>query len=210
MNHSQLSHVMNPRIIFAILALSLTACASGVRNPKKTGVGLLERSESGSFETTGIESQDIAAVTDKMARSLLNFDPIDELDGPAVIHIQVENATRTPINTDLFIRSIQTKLVKAGQGKLSFIDRQYIMDDEKERNLKRTGAVTSSSDPNVQEFKGYDYRLQGELTDLTTKANGGISDYIQYNFWLVDARTNQMVWAEEYSTKKQAFLDSVY
>ena len=210
MNPPYLKHIMNPRIIFAILALSLSACATGVRNPKNTGVSLLEASESGSFETTGIESQDITTVTDKMARSLMSFEPIYKQDGPAVIHIQVENANRTPINTDLFITSIQTKLVKAGQGKLAFIDREYIGDDEKERNLKRTGAVTSSSDPNVQEFKGYDYRLQGKLIDLTTNANGGISDFIKYNFRLVDARTNQIVWADEYSTKKQAFLDSVY
>ena len=39
---------------------------------------------------------------------------------------------------------------------------------EKERDLKRSGQLTSSSDPNVVEFKGADFLLTGKLQSLTT------------------------------------------
>lgn len=206
-----LRHIFGKLAMMSVVALLISACATGgVRNPRNTGVTVLEKDETGFVETTGIESQDISAVTDKMARSLLEFEPIYNSQGPAVIEIRVENATRTPVNKDLFIRSIRGKLIKAGQGKLAFVDRQYIGQDEKERNMKREGAVTASSDPFVQEFKGVDYRLQGKLLDHNTRTSRGISDYILYSFELVDSRTNQIVWADEYETKKQALLDLAY
>jgi curli biogenesis system outer membrane secretion channel CsgG len=81
---------------------------------------------------------------------------------------------------------------------------------EKERNLKREGAVTSSSDPGVQEFKGADYFLTGTLQGLSTRTKAGTSDYILYDFHLIDARTSAIVWEDSAEMKKQGLEDAAY
>ena len=81
---------------------------------------------------------------------------------------------------------------------------------EKERNLKRENAVTSSSDPHVQEFKGADYFLTGTLGGLSTRTKAGTSDYILYEFQLIDARTSAIVWGDNAEIKKQGLEDAAY
>jgi len=81
---------------------------------------------------------------------------------------------------------------------------------EKERNRKREGTVTASSDPNLQEFKGADYLLTGSLQGLSTRTKAGTSDYILYNFHLVDARTSAIVWEDMAEMKKQGLEDAAY
>ena len=61
------------------------------------------------------------------------------------------------------------------------------------RELKRSGQVTASSDPNAVEFGGADYFLTGKLEGMSTRTSAGTSDYILYSFRLTDARTSRMV-----------------
>ena len=79
-----------------------------------------------------------------------------------------------------------------------------------ERELKRSGQLTSSSDPNVQELKGADFFLTGKLSGLTTKTKAGVSDYILYTFQLVDARTSDILWEDSAEIKKQGVEDAAY
>jgi PBP1b-binding outer membrane lipoprotein LpoB len=81
---------------------------------------------------------------------------------------------------------------------------------EKERNRKREGQVTASSDPTVQEFKGADYFLTGTLQGMSTRTKAGTSDYILYNFHLIDARTSAIVWEDMAEMKKQGLEDAAY
>ena len=81
---------------------------------------------------------------------------------------------------------------------------------EKERRLKQAGQVTSSSDPNVVEFKGADFFLTGKLQGMTTKTAAGTSDYILYSFQLIDARTSDIVWEDSAEIKKQGLEDAAY
>jgi hypothetical protein len=81
---------------------------------------------------------------------------------------------------------------------------------EKERNLKREGAVTSVTDPRLQEFKGADYFLTGKLSGMTTRTTAGTSDYVLYSFQLIDARTSEIVWADQSEIKKQGLEDAAY
>jgi len=80
----------------------------------------------------------------------------------------------------------------------------------KERDAKRAGTVTSSSDPLAQEFKGADYFLTGKLQSLTTKTKAGTSDYVLYTFQLIDARTSIIAWAGDHEIKKQGLEDAAY
>jgi PBP1b-binding outer membrane lipoprotein LpoB len=122
----------------------------------------------------------------------------------------VINETRFPINKDMFLTRIQTQLTSKSGGKVIFLARERMNTLIKERDLKRTGDVTSTTDPKVQEFRGADYFLTGKLQGLSTKTAAGTSDYILYTFQLIDARTSAIIWAGDHEIKKQGLEDAVY
>jgi len=203
-------------IIKFILPLTTAAlvagCASsGVKNPSGTGVTRLNADETGTVAGTGIESQDLVAVTDKMARSVLGIPQIANAATPPVVVLDpVDNQTRFPINKEIFLTRIRSELNSKCRGKVMFLARDRMAALEKERNLKREGAVTASSDPTVQEFKGADYFLTGSLQGLSTRTKAGTSDYILYAFQLIDARTSAIVWEDNAEIKKQGLEDAAY
>ena len=86
----------------AALALAglLSGCASsGVKNPSGVPVTQMRADEQGFVTGTGVESQDLVAVTDKMARSILSTPQIANAQGvPRVVLDPVVNDTRFPIN----------------------------------------------------------------------------------------------------------------
>jgi penicillin-binding protein activator len=122
----------------------------------------------------------------------------------------VQNQTRFPINKDLFLTRIRAQLNSKTLGKVQFLARDRAAALEKERNLKRQGAATASADPNVQEFKGADFLLTGELQGQSTRTSAGTSDYILYDFHLIDARTMVIVWEDMAEIKKQGLEDAAY
>jgi len=203
---------------FTKLFLPLTAAAlvagcasSGVKNPSGVPVTRMNADEQGFVAGTGVESQDLVAVTDKMSRSILSIPQIASAATPPIIVLDpVENKTRFPINKDIFLTRIRGDLNKKSMGKVTFLARDRMAALEKERNLKREGAVTASSDATVQEFKGADYFLTGSLEGLSTRTKAGTSDYILYAFQLIDARTSAIVWEDNAEIKKQGLEDAAY
>lgn len=210
---------MNTNLIsISLKAVTLAAgvalvggCATGVKNPSGIPVTELRPDEKGTVVGTGIESTDLVRVADKMARGILSAPPIVSATAPPRIVLEpVINDTRFPIRKDIFLERIRSQLVSQTQGKVIFLARERMAALDRERQMKRTGQVTSSSDPNVQEFRGADFFLTGKLTGLSTSAVGGISDYILYNFQLIDARTSEIVWEGAEEIKKQGVSDAVY
>jgi PBP1b-binding outer membrane lipoprotein LpoB len=196
---------------FTTAALVAGCASSGVKNPSGVPVTRMNADEQGFVAGTGIESQDVVAVTDKMARSILGVSQIANAATPPIIVLDpVENKTRFPINKDIFLTRIRGELNKKAMGKVTFLARDRMAALEKERNLKREGAVTSSSDANVQEFKGADYFLTGSLEGIPTRTQAGTSDYILYAFQLIDARTSAIVWEDNAEIKKQGLEDAAY
>lgn len=201
------------KLILPIAAAAIfSGCASsGVKNLSGTGVTQMRPDEAGFVGGTGIESQDLVAVTDKMARSILGIQQIAGAPTPPIIVLDpVENQTRFPINKDLFNTRLRSELIKKSGGKVQFLARERMAALEKERNLKREGAVTASSNPQAQEFKGADYFLTGTLGGLSTRTKAGTSDYILYEFQLIDARTSTIVWNDNAEIKKQGLEDAAY
>jgi PBP1b-binding outer membrane lipoprotein LpoB len=163
------------------------------------------------------------AVTDRMARSLLAIPEIARAPGkPVVILYPVDNNTRFPINKDLFLSRIRTELNSKAREKLSFLIRgagggadhdPRMAALERERELKTTGAVTSTAGkdtPGESQFKGADYFLTGKLEGLSQRSSRGVSDYILYSFQLIDVRTTEIVWEDRAEIKKQGLEDAVY
>jgi len=101
-------------------------------------------------------------------------------------------------------------LNERASGKVLFLARDRMAELEKERALKQSGQVTSSTDPNINQFKGADFMLTGELTGLTTKTSSGTSDYILYNFQLLDPSTSDIIWEGSHRIKKQGLEDAAY
>jgi PBP1b-binding outer membrane lipoprotein LpoB len=192
-------------------ALVAGCASSGVKNPSGVPVTRMNADEQGFVAGTGVESQDLVAVTDKMSRNILGISQIATAATPPIIVLDpVENKTRFPINKDIFLTRIRSELNKKSGGKVTFLARDRMAALEKERNLKREGAVTASSDANVQEFKGADYFLTGSLEGLSTRTKAGTSDYILYAFQLIDARTSAIVWEDNAEIKKQGLEDAAY
>jgi PBP1b-binding outer membrane lipoprotein LpoB len=198
----------------AALSVALLAgCATdaGVRNPAGVPVTEMRPDERGFVAGTGIESQDLVTVTDKMARSIIGIPEIARAQvKPYIVLEPVVNATRFPINKDIFLTRIRTQLNSKAAGRVSFLDREMMHTLERERTLKQSGQVTSSSDPRVVEFRGADYFLTGKLDGMTTRTSAGTSDYVLYSFRLTNARTSEIVWEDTAEVKKQGLEDAAY
>lgn len=193
-------------------AALLTGCASsGVKNPSGVPVTEMKADERGFVTGTGIESQDIVAVTDKMARGILGVPEIANARGvPRVVLLPVINETRFPINKDIFLEEIQALLNEKATGKVRFLARERMADLERERSLKQSGQVSSSTDPHINQFKGADFMLTGKLVGQTTKTAAGTSDYVLYSFTLIDPNTSDVIWQGSHRIKKQGLEDATY
>lgn len=187
-------------------------CATtGVRQPAGVLPTEMRPDERGFVAGTGIESQDLVTVTDKMARSVLGIPEIARAQAkPYIVLEPVTNNTRFPINKDIFLTRIRTQLNSKAAGHVSFLDREMMKTLERERALKQSGQVTASADPNVVEFRGADYFLTGKLDGMTTRTTAGTSDYVLYSFRLTNARTSEIVWEDSAEIKKQGLEDAAY
>lgn len=209
---------MNPRsLIVSSCALGVAFLAGcqqpygGVQNPDGVPVTEMRPDERGFVAGTGVESQDLVAVTDKMARGILSIPEIASAKiTPRVVLEPVVNETRFPINKDILLTRIRSQLNEKAVGRVRFLDREMMKTLERERDLKMSGQVTASADPNVVEFRGADYFLTGKLQSLTTRTSQGVSDYVLYTFRLTDARTSEIVWESSAEIKKQGLEDAAY
>jgi PBP1b-binding outer membrane lipoprotein LpoB len=193
-------------------AAFFSGCASeGIKNPAGVPVTEMKPDERGFVAGTGVESQDLVAVTDKMARSILGISQIAHAPAtPRIVIDPVKNETRFPINKDLFTDRIRIQLNSKATGRVLFLARDRMQALERERTLKQSGQVQASADPNVVEFKGADFFLTGKLQGLTTRTSQGTSDYVLYSFQLIDARTSDIIWEDSAEVKKQGLEDAAY
>jgi PBP1b-binding outer membrane lipoprotein LpoB len=205
---------MNSKTLIVLaggMALLVGCASNGVKNPSGVGVTQMRGDERGFVAGTGVESQDLVTVADKMARSILNIPEISRAQTPPrIVVLPVVNETRFPIAKDIFVDKVRIELNKNSQGRVRFLARDTMPTLEQEREAKRTGAVTSSSDPKAQEFKGADYFLKGKLQGMSTRTTSGTSDYVLYSFQLVDARTSEIIWEDASDIKKQGLEDAAY
>lgn len=212
MNLKQMFCTLTKPLSAAVLAVVLTGCASsGVKNPSGVPVTVMNPDERGFVAGTGVESQDVVAVTDKIARTILSTPEIANAQGiPRIVLLPVENNTRFRINSDLFLTRIRVQLNEKALNRVRFLDRKQMAALEAERALKQSGQVTSNTDPNVQRFKGADFFLTGTLEGLSGRTSQGVSDYILYTFRLVDADTSDIIFEGSHEVKKQGLEDAAY
>lgn len=206
-----LNKLRYPLSLAASVAI-LAGCASqGVRNPSGVGVTEMRPDERGFVSGTGIESQDIVAVADEMARGILGVPQItSSVRAPSIVLLPVKNDTRFPFNKDILLEEIKTLLNERSAGKVRFLARDRMVELQKERELKQSGQVTSSTDPRPVQMKGADFFLTGKLMGQSTRTAAGLSDYVLYSFELIDPNTSEVIWNGSHRIKKQGQVDAVY
>src|SRR6188768_4117641 len=120
-NDSTLMKTMIKLFLPLTTAAFVAGCASsGVKNPSGVPVTRMNADEQGFVAGTGVESQDLVGVTDKMARSILGIPQIANATNPPLIVLDpVENKTRFPINKDIFLTRIRSELNKKSAGKVT-------------------------------------------------------------------------------------------
>ena len=85
-----MNYIMKPKLVLTFSALLSALClsgfaSSGVKNPSGVPVTEMNASERGFVAGTGIESQDLVTVADKMARGLLNLPAIANAKAPPYV-----------------------------------------------------------------------------------------------------------------------------
>jgi len=152
------------------------------------------------FHGSTLDSKDLLSTAEKMARGIVRIPQIATADKPpTVAFARVTNRSSQPLDTDLYLEEIRTRLIKHTGGKLIFLDRARSEEVLRERELKRTGEVTASSKKAVL---GADYFLTGSIRSVD-KGSGRVRSTATFcRFRLTDAETMQIMWEDSYQVKK--------
>ncbi|MSR64241.1 MAG: penicillin-binding protein activator LpoB [Verrucomicrobiae bacterium] len=202
-------HIYFRSMFVGLGSLSLVVFA-GCASDKHAGKPAVQMdpSEHGFVAGTGVESQDLVQVSDKMARSIIATPQIANAKNPPTIGLlPVENNTRFPIQKDIFNKRIKALLNSKCAGKVTFVARDRIDALKKEKSMKAAGEVTNTGE---KPLLGVDFFLTGELTGLSSASSAGRSDYVLYTFRLIDAENSAEVWEDMDEIKKQGLEDAAY
>ena len=202
--------------ILALLAINgmLVACG-GVDNTRGRQTVYEDVGSPGRVEGVGAESQDIVSMTDQMMRDMLAEPRLAGRKTPPNIIVDDEyfsNDSTWRADKKLITDRLRVNLNRASQGRMVFIARHVSAMVDKERTLKRDGAVDSGTESLVTVPKGADYRLSGHITSLDTlnPDSGMKSRYTQISFEMVDLETSAIVWSNIYEIKKSGQDDIIY
>lgn len=198
------------------LTVALAAgCASNIDNKAGQATVYEDASTTGRVGGVGIESQDIVAITDKMMRDMLANPILTGRDVPPRIIIDNEylrNESSSVVNTNMLTDRLRIELNRAANGRMIFVGREYAGMVQKERDLKRDGAVDGGTIRETAAQAGADYRIAGRITslDASDRSDGTQSRYSQISFEMVDMELGTIVWSGLYEMRKAARDDVIY
>lgn len=169
----------------------------------------------GAIQGVGIESQDIASMTDKMMRDMLATPSLTNRSIAPRVIIDDEyfvNESSSTINKKMIIERLMVNLNRASSGRMVFLERAAAEMVENERTLKRQGVLSQGSMGNAIAPAGADFRLSGRIMSLDTKAysTGKVSRFHEISFKMVDLETGAVVWSGLYEFKKSSYDDVIY
>lgn len=206
-------------LVASTLTLTFTGCGSSsvsIVDDRPTKPTLYEDVQSpGKVQGTGIESQDIVSMTDKMVRDILSTpEVVSRSVAPRIIidSQYFKNESSSRINKEMITRRLKTSLSRSSRGRLVFINRASAAMIEKERELKRTGRLSEGALGSVKSAPyGADYRLEGIITSQDKISQTGMrSKYHLIDFVLVDLETGVEIWSNFYEFQKSSTEDIIY
>ena len=162
-----------------------------------------------------MESQDIVSMGDQMARDILASPALAGRTTPPRIILDaayLKNESSSLFNKSLITDNLRVGLLRAAQGRIVFVGREYVDMVEKERLLKREGVTTPGTGRSSSATAGADYRLGGRIASLdqVDPRTGTNARFHQITFELVDLETSVIVWSNMYMFKKAAQDDIIY
>jgi penicillin-binding protein activator len=203
-----------------IVATILSACATDPTPRINNTAGrptVYEDVKTSSVATQGIglESQDIASMTDQMMRDILATPGLADRNPPPRIVIDsayFTNESSSRINKNLITDRLRIELTRASRGRLVFVGRHLSSMVEAERQLKRDGVTDTGTVRSTKGTAGVDFRLGGRIASLDAASGktGTVSRYQQITFELVDLEYGTIVWSGIYELKKSAQDDIIY
>ncbi len=155
--------------------------------------------------TTGIESQDIVAMTDQMVGDMLASPALVNTVGKAATVIVDDkffrNESSQRLNKKLIVDRLRIELLRSAKGRIRFIARHASDMFEHEQDLRETGVVGGTA--KKEGAHAQLFRLTGNFQNLTDRiAQGETSNYVQVVFEMVDMDTKEIVWGGMYEFKK--------
>jgi PBP1b-binding outer membrane lipoprotein LpoB len=220
-------------IILAVAgsALLFAGCATQPTYPVNTGPVDTSPGRSTVYEDVGsigrnqgigMESQDIASMTDKMVGDMLATPALAGRKASPRVIIDSEyfkNESSTRINKNIITDRLRVELNRAANGRMIFVGRHYSDMVERERALKRD-AARATGDPMVDKGTleatrttlGGDFRMGGRITtlDSVNSSTGLATRMHQIVFEMVDLENGMIVWSGIYDFKKTAQDDVLY
>ena len=201
---------------FVLTAAVLVAgCqTTGVENAPGTPTAYQDTRTAGLVRGTGIESQDIVSMVDKMVRHMLANPTLANAAPPPRVIVDAaffENQSSQRLNKNVLIDQLATQLQIAANGRILFVNREFADMVEKERALKRAGKTDAGTVGLTRAVAGADYRLNGRITSLDARtASGAQERLMNIVFRMTDLESGITVWANQYSFKKAGQDDVVY
>ena len=197
------------------LGACVAACAPTVENPEGRRTAYISSDRSGAVRGVGIESQDIVSITDEMMRSIASSGLLADHEQPPRIIIDsryFENVSSQAIDKNLIVDRLRTELIRAAQGRLTFVSRENIDMVEKERQLKRTGKTDIGTTGLTKATAGADYRLAGRVKSLDSRnSQTGLKQrYTQITFELIDLESGVVRWGDQFEFRKAGQDDVIY
>lgn len=163
----------------------------------------------------GIDSKEMRAAADRMARSIMNEPKVVRQEGTPRIVLDEKyfrNESTQIIDKGLFTDYLRVALQQAASGHFDVLGRNYDDMVESERQSEDAGDVTSGAVVESSKRLGWDYRLGGAIRSISkvVPGSGGRSSYFLITFELVERGSGLVVWSDRYEFKKVANTSVIY
>jgi penicillin-binding protein activator len=206
----------NPTLMACPLAILLVGCVAPeahryVAQPST----YVDTTVQGPVSGVGIESQDIEAMADRMARDLLATPAIANRSvAPRIIldDSDFTNRGAQAFDKGMITDSLRVKLNRAAQGRMLFLDNEHMATVNANRELKRSGVTDVGTTGLTKAVAGADFKLVGTIRTLTGRNGntGTVQRRTQITFEMTDQETGVLVWSNDYAFQKSAADDIVY
>ena len=169
----------------------------------------------GPVSGVGVESQDIDAMADKMARDLLATPEIaGRTVAPRIVldDSDLQNRGSQAFDKGMITDSLRVRLNRAARGRMVFLDREHMGTVQRERDLKRQGVTDVGTTGLTKAVAGADFKLIGSIRTLNLGNNntGMRQRRTQVTFEMTDLESSAVVWSNDYTFQKAAADDITY
>lgn len=203
-------------ISILLLALPLSLGSGCTRIPDTPGGSrTFVDSPSQPLPGCGIDSKEMRAAADRMARSIMNTPQVARAGGNPRIVLDERyflNESTQIIDKALFTDYLRVDLQKVSNGRFEVLGRNYDDMVEEERTSEKTGEVTGGAVVGPSQRLGWDYRLGGAIRSISkvVTGSGARSTYFLITFELLERGSGRIVWSDRYEFKKIASTSVIY